>query len=345
MKINKIFLGLAVLAVMFNSCKNEDITFPDFDYQSVYFANQYPVRTVELGEDLFVDNSMDNQHKIEIKATTAGVYENKNNIVIDFRVENSLCDNLYFDNGRPILPMPASHYQLASPNKITISKGSLLGGIEVQLTDDFFADPSSIGNTYVIPLVMTGVQGADSILSGVPAVESPDRCVNDNWTIQPKDFVLYAVKFVNQYHGSYLRRGQDQITDLLDNSTSTSVRHQFDPSKDELVSISTNSLSVARLPLTILDRANKSFSFTLILTFAGDNTCTISGNTADYTISGTGKFVEKGDKNSFGGIDRNALYLDYAVEFSALKYRYATKDTLVVRDRGIAPEYFNVVRR
>ena len=39
-------------AVGLTSCKSGDQDFPDFDYQSCYFAKQYPVRTVELGNDL-----------------------------------------------------------------------------------------------------------------------------------------------------------------------------------------------------------------------------------------------------------------------------------------------------
>ena len=36
--------------------------------------------------------------------------------------------------------------------KIIIPAGKVMGGIEVQLTDAFFADPRSIKNTFVIPL-------------------------------------------------------------------------------------------------------------------------------------------------------------------------------------------------
>ena len=51
-----------------------------------------------------------------------------------------------------------------------------------------------------------------------------------------------------------------------------------------------------------------------------------------------------GEKQSIGGLDRNALYLDYQVKFKELNRTYITTDTLVVRDRGVKPEYFSVKR-
>ena len=67
--------------------------------------------------------------------------------------------------------MPTSYYTLAA-NQINIPKGEVIGGVEVQFTDAFFADKKTLDNYYVIPLKMTGVQGADSILQG-KAVKLP----------------------------------------------------------------------------------------------------------------------------------------------------------------------------
>jgi hypothetical protein len=343
MKINKIFIVLLLIVIVLASCENGTISYPDFDYQTVYFANQFPVRTVELGEDLFVDNSIDNQHKVIIKATMGGVRDNRKNIEIDFKVDESLCDELYFSTGDKVEPMPSSYYNLAS-NKIMIPSGSILGGVEVQLTDDFFADPKSLVNTYVIPLLMTKVQGADSILQGVPAVADPHRCIDADWTVKPRDFVLYAVKYVNPWHGNYLRRGLDQIT-RSDGSVTTFIRHNQYVENDELVKIVSSSLNTATLSLTINDISGITVPYNLILTFADDGTCVVSSNSDAYEITGTGKFVLKGEKKSMGGYDRNALYLDYDVKFKNLNLEYSTKDTLVVRDRGVSPAYFTVIKK
>ena len=74
MKKNLAYIGLVLLILTWTSCESSDNEFPDFDYQTVYFANQYGLRTIELGESEFVDNTLDNQHKMIIKAAWGGGY-------------------------------------------------------------------------------------------------------------------------------------------------------------------------------------------------------------------------------------------------------------------------------
>lgn len=45
-------------------------------------------------------------------------------------------------------------------------------------------------------------------------------------------------------------------------------------------------------------------------------------------------------KNSFNNKDRDVLYLDYTVDLGSVTY--ATKDTLVMRDRQVKAEWFEV---
>lgn len=56
------------------------------------------------------------------------------------------------------------------------------------------------------------------------------------------------------------------------------------------------------------------------------------------TATGNGLFVSKGDKNSWGNKDRDVLYLDYTLQYDGITC--ATKDTLVVRDRGVKADWF-----
>lgn len=345
MKKNIIFSGLVVMLLSFSSCENQDQQFPDFDYQTVYFATQYAMRTVELGEDEQVDNSLDNQHKVEIQAVMGGAYTNNKDRVIDFQVDNSLCDNLYFRGTNvPVTPLPANYYQLAS-NKITIATGNIQGGVEVQLTDAFFEDEKALTNNYVIPLVMTAVHGADSILQGYPVVDNPNRLTGSDWDILPKDYVLYGVKYVNPWHGVYLRRGIDDKT--MGNSTpTTEVRRKEFVEDDEVVRTTTKSLKEVDLPLTTQDASGINVTYTLRLNFADDGTCTVESPSASFTISGSGKFVSKGEKNSLGGKNRDAIYLDYTVDFLSQNMKYATKDTLVLRERGVyGAETFDIEKR
>lgn len=347
MKKNKIFWGLLIMLFGLSSCENQDQDFPDFDYQTVYFATQYAMRIVELGEDDFVDNSMDNQHKVQIKATMGGVYSNSKRRIIDFKIENSLCDNLYFKGTNvAVTPMPTEYYQLAS-NQITITSGNIQGGVEVQLTDAFFEDEKTLNDNYVIPLVMTNVQGADSILQGKPDafVDNPDRLLSSDWSILPKDYILYGIKYVNPWHGVYLRRGID-IKTMGDADAITVIRRAEYVEKDEIVYTATKSLQEIELPLTTKDELGTDVTYNLRLQFADDGTCSVKSSSDDFTISGTGKFVSKGEKNSMGGKDRNAIYLDYTVDFKNQNMKYATKDTLVLRERGVyGADSFEIEKR
>lgn len=333
MKKKLAYIGLASLLLSFTACESSDNEFPDFDYQTVYFANQYGLRTIELGEEEFLDNSLDNQHKMVIKAAWGGGYTNRKNVIIDTRVDESLCDNLYFKGTDiPVTPMPASYYTPAS-TQIHIPSGEIMGGVEIQLTDAFFEDEKSLGNYYVIPLRMTGVQGADSILQGQAAAENPVLTNSSDWSVQPKNFVLYAVKYVNPWHGEYLRRGVDQA--VINGASSQLVRHQQYVEKDEKVNITTKSLEDNILALSTRDAQGALFNYNLSLAFAEDGSCTIGSTSDDFIISGTGKFVKKGEKNSLGGKDRDAIYLDYTVDFKTKNMQYATKDTLVLSSRAV----------
>lgn len=345
MNTNKIIAYLAIAAGAFASCnKNKDVSFPDFDYQTVYFASQFPVRTVVLGEDRLVDNTLDNEHKVSIKATLGGTRENRKNVVINLNVDETLCSNLYFSGtGGNVLPMPSSYYKLAS-NQITIPSGSILGGVEVQLTDAFFADPLSLVNTYAIPLTMKDVQGADSILRGVPAMANPNRAIDLHWSIKPRDFVVYAVKFINPWHANYLRRGKDVITGKpgYPNLDRTIVRHKEYVEQDEVKKMTTRTLSTVELPLVFQNSSGTNISMNLLLTFDGkSDNCSISASGSGYTATGTGKFVKRGEKNSWGAQDRDAIYLTYSIDHPMMQIN--STDTLVVRDRGVAPEYYSPV--
>lgn len=355
----QLILCAGVLSVLTMSCENQAIEFPDYDKSTVYFAYQYPVRTIVLGEDIY-DTSLDNEHKCEIYATMGGVYENKKKIDIEIAVDNSLPANLFFDGAHtaPVRPMPASYYTLAG-NQISLDH-QLQGAVGVQLTNAFFADPDAMRNTYAIPLKMVNVTNADAILSGVAKVAVPDRLNATHWDIQPKDYVLYFVKFINPWHSNYLRRGKDQIT--VNGTKSTVVRHQPTVEADEVRALSTLSLQDLAYPQSYKTYSGLNLNLSLKLSFNENEKCTVAPMATTYavndsvrvnniTATGNGAFVKKGEKKSWGNKDRDALYLEYNVSYQVeTKYpkaglpdrldqvSYVTSDTLVVRDRGVKVE-------
>ena len=503
MKLNniaKILLAGAAMSAL-ASCHNQEKVFPDYDGGvTAYFAYQYPVRTIVLGESETFDNSLDNQHKCIIYGTMGGAYKGKD-IVLDIAVDNTLTDNLYFDADceEPVKAMPAEYYTLSSDQ--LVYGGNHMGGVEVQLTDAFFADPDAIKNTYVIPVQMTNiVKGADQILAGTPAIEGEPALKTDptQWAVAPKDFTLYAVKYVNPWDGSWLRRGVDTITEA--GQTTTEVRHGQYVENDEVMYLTTESLNSVVFPMTtnvsvvvppptqyclsmtnnvagdawgqqtvynlstpitsgstyILSFVAKgtaeaeapifladadgnqsygypSIPFTtewtkvqleilpstesstimintgacvgtfylddvslvekgkseeyiadgdfptaerpagwngwggttpaavvpegyteeellptvqivpmpsdLVLTFDESGNCTVSSKTDGVTATGTGKYVKDGEKKAWANKDRDAIYLDYQVDFGSKQY--AIKDTLVARSREITVEQFS----
>lgn len=310
-------LPLALGAVM-SSCESGDQDFPDYGTTTVYFANQGYVRTIELGDDPEIDLTNDNNHEFSINAAMGGGYGNKHDITVNYTVDASLIQGKTFEDGSDIVLLPENYYQLES-STITIPSGKIQGGVKVKLTDAFFADPLSKTRHYVLPVSITGVQGADSILAS-------------------KKYVICAVKYVNPWQANYLRRGVDVITNAAGKQT-TNTRHATYVEKDELVKIGTYGLNTSTFSVSMTDDNGKSYACKLLLTFNNDE-CKISSLTDGFTAEGNGSFVLKGEKKSFGGKDRNALYLKYSVHSDALGKTIATTDTLVMRDRGIAPEYF-----
>lgn len=340
--MKKFFFILVGLATVFAAC-NKQWSFPDYKYTTVYFPYQAPVRTIVLGEDIY-DNSLDNQHKFTIMAAMGGVYENKKDITLDIVVDNSLTDKLKFNsaNGDDVIVMPSNYYTLPKDGKIVIPSGQVMGGMEVQLTDAFFADPRAIKNTFVIPLKINSVTNADSILRGSSSLSSPDRRKSTDWSTAPKDFVLYAVKYINPYHGIYLRRGIDEVKGNSGNISldTTVVYHKAFVEQDELSTIFTKSMTQDTVSLNAKNKGNINAPFQLVLNFDQNGKVTITGPAgATYAVTGNGQFVKKGD--TWGNEKRDVLHLKYQVNFETTTH--SITDTLVLRDRNVKFETFNLV--
>ena len=281
-----------ILMVALAACKNFDIEHPDFDYTSGYFPYQFPVRTLVLGDYIY-DNSNDNNHKFIISIGIGGVYSNEKDRTFNIQVDNSLCDNVLFSSGGdPIIAMPQNYYQLSS-NQI-VPKGKVNGGVEVQLSDAFFNDPKAIKNTYVVPLRITGSNDVDTILVGQSANPNPDPRVSGDWTIAPKDFTMFAVKYINEYDGKYFRYGKSKVKNPpvpLSKNRAMMIRKVRGEIPDS-TTVNLERVLGNRVPSSVEGNGN----LNLVLTFSG-NSCTVSPRFAPYTISGTGTVQSKKSTN------------------------------------------------
>ena len=359
MKLKKYIYGVALgaLSLTFASCYNTEQEFPDFEGgTTAYFAYQFPVRTLVLGNDIY-DNTLDNEHKCRIWSTMGGAYGGRN-AHVDIVVDESLCENLWFvDDGgnpsKPVLPMPTSYYNLLS--NVIPYNGDPRGYVEVQFTDAFFADAKAIENNYVIPLVMKSANGIDHILTGTPREGlSPSRTNTEDWDVLAKDYVLYCVKYMNPWQGKYIRRGVDNVTEKgvtktivrkdmsLVNSDLEHYKENPVNQYDEICGITTKSMTQSIFRVSF-KTSGASLSCDLILTFNG-NQCTISTNDENVTATGSGEFIAKGTERSeykdyqWGSnngelVQRDILRLSYNVNFSNNDIQVATNDTLVVQTR------------
>lgn len=366
MKVKKYIFGIVLGAVSlsFTSCYNSDRDFPDYEGgTTAYFAYQYPVRTLVLGNDIY-DNSLDNAHKCQIWSTMGGAYGGRD-AYVDFVVEESLCDNLYFtDEGgnaaAPVLPLPSTHYRLAS-NTIAYN-GNPRGYVEVEFTNDFFNDEKCVENTYVIPLRMTEARGIDHILTGTPREGlSPSRTNTEDWETLAKDYVLYCVKYMNPWQGKYIRRGVDFVTEK--GTTTKVVRKDFSlvnsdlehyktnpvNQNDEVCGINTKNMTQAVFPVSF-KTSGASILCNLILTFNGDK-CTISTDDENVTAAGEGEFITNGTEreeykdyqwgsNNGQLVQRDILRLAYTVNFAGSDIQVQTNDTLVVQTRNANQRVF-----
>ncbi|MDE6022900.1 MAG: DUF1735 domain-containing protein [Muribaculaceae bacterium] len=334
------FASAALLALGVTSCKNAENDFPDYEGGvSAYFAYQYPTRTITIGEDPEADNTLDNQHKCMIIATQGGAYKSRN-LKIDVVVDEALTNNLTFPDGTPVKAMPSNYYSLASNTLTKVDDYQF--GTEVTLTDAFFADPDAVKETYVIPLRMVKADGADYIITGtaVNPESNPASTDDSAWEVKPKDYVLYCVRYINEWSGSYCRRGTDNIKDNVTGATSTVERKADYVERDEVVYVNTKSLSTAIFPLSVQyndGNTTQILTCDLELTFDASGNCTISTNTPGMSASGSGKWVKKGEKHSINNKDCDALYLTYTVNFGPVTYD--TSDTMVMRHREVVPVF------
>lgn len=357
-KMKKSIFSIFAFGLLFAGCHNGNIEHPDFDYQTISFAYPNPVRTITLGYEADVDNSGDNEHRFKIQAVLGGVNENRSDHEVTFRIADELCDNLYFENGEPVLPMPASYYTITT-DRMVIKKGSVLGGVDVQLTDEYFKDPKSVDVNYVIPVLL--INSNDSILQGKAkdGVDNPSRLRSDDWSIMPKDFTLYAVKYKNKFDGCWLSQGVDEVDDDGEKSTVDRTVQYWEKVTEQnmryLTSKSLNRVVLAKsFDMPIINKKGKNdeehIECNLILDIDDNGNVSITCENPDVQVSGSGTWKEMGEPKAFGDRDRDLMTLDYTIRFEYMKHvpkktmaYYETKisERLVLRDRQNKQEWFN----
>lgn len=335
-------LSILITGIVAFGCSNMDIEFDDFEYQSIFFPYQTPVRTIILGDESIGDNSIDLEHAFSIGISMGGAYENKKNRIVSVEYAPELGQNIKYINNKDTLGLevlPAAYYE-AVFDQIIIPSGEFSGKMRVDLKDAFFNDPLSATTHYVIPTRITDA-GTDTILSGSPNgfVVNPDPRIAEDWDIVPKNYTLFGIKYINETHGMYLLRGS-----RINSSTGEEVTY----SERFLVDNNMTKLTTKSLTENIMDVVGGSFTgnfYRILLTFNKDNkTVTVSSVDATTTVvSGTGVYYTKDDSEaeSFNGFKHRTVYLDYTIK--ATGKDYYVKDSLVFADTDVMFEEFKVI--
>ncbi len=331
-----IYIILAFVAL--SSCDNYEIEHPNFDNTAGYFPYQFPVRTLILGDYIY-DNSNDNAHKFLISVAMGGVYENTKDRKFSIKVDESLGNNVLFNpGGDTIHVLPRDYYTLSSEDQIVIPRDKFYGSVEVQLTDKFFSDPKSIGLEYVVPIRLENSNDVDSILTGSTSNPNADPRVAADWTVAPKSFTMFGVKYINEYHGTFFHFGENTVRDSAQNILEENIyseQYVVNNSTVKLVTTGRNEVSM----VSDFQSDTLSGAINMLLSFEGDK-CTITAPAnSPYTISGTGEF--KKGAYEWGNKTRNGIEIKYTVTDG--KMTYEAEETLVARDRGVVLEEYSPV--
>jgi hypothetical protein len=150
---------------------------------------------------------------------------------------------------------------------------------------------------------------------------------------------LFAVKFINEYHGVYFHYGTSSVKDAagvtVENTAYNTEKYVESNPAAKLV---TTARHQAKVSLNFESKIMTG-TFDLLLTFNGSN-CTVSApEGASYTVAGRGEFKSKAYE--WGNKERDGIVLNYTVTDD--RGSYTANDVLVARDRGVVMEVFTPV--
>ncbi|MDQ1296794.1 MAG: hypothetical protein QG611_773 [Bacteroidota bacterium] len=340
--MKKILYLLSIVTLLF-SCTNKDVDFDDFAFQSVYFPYQTPVRSLMLGDEVDGDNSIDLEHAFSIGVSIGGLYENIKDREITIALAPELASGIINGAGNELELLPPEYYN-ATFNQITIPAGSFLGKLRVNLTDAFFEDSLTTIVRYVIPLKITDAAG-DSVLKGtaVNTVASPDPRIAEHWLVQPKNYVLFGIKYINATHGVYLLRGKSTNTTALPQVTTSYSKRFLDD--NDMTKLTTKSLTENYMPT--VGGTNKESTnprYVMKLTFNEDNKSVIISqkDASSVAVNGTGKYysINDSEAESYNGKKHRTIYLDYTYQDGGNTFH--VNDSLVFVDTDMKFEVFTV---
>jgi hypothetical protein len=305
-------------------------------------------------------------NQVEVVASLPCGSENKSEIRVKFILDSantagSLRYKLGFGNleNRPAKMLPGNYFTIEGNGEMIIKSGQFNGGVLVHLTDAFFEDTLSCETNYILPLKIVS-STTDEVLDGdTDNDELPDPRFSAGWNITPRNFTIYSIKYVNQYHGRYLLRGECVPEGNISWGSGAAVKSWYngtnkspDVEKGDVVDLTTKSLTKITYKSNIKSGKTDSNGtrdtivgiYAVTLDIKPDKTITVTqgkgGSEGSILESGTGTFAPNGQR--WGDKPRNAIYVNLKVK-NLKGETFNIKDTLTFRDNAVKAEEFTPV--
>jgi len=211
----KIIIAFFVLSFGFHGCYEEYVL--DFDYTSVYFGAQRPIRTLVTRTDR-------NELVFKIGVGIGGIREN----VKGYEVEYELAPELLLP-GSEIAGasryklLPENCYTIENDNDFTfyIKPGKIIGDCQVRINKNAFVSlEGATSNTWALPFRLTSTT-ADKIL-------------------EEKDWTIIVIRYIDEHSGDYLYKGWQAVWNGTTHDVLTRTEYDFfDKSLDKARTLTT----------------------------------------------------------------------------------------------------------
>ncbi len=304
--MKKITIVILLFSVALTSCYKDYVE--DFDYSAVYFAYQTNVRTFVVGEGM----------QIEVGAALAGMRENRQDRVVNFKMDNTLltADILaamktgaaYIKDAvasvAALKPLPTAYYTISDNSKMVIKAGNHMGSVVIKADSAaFLKDTTTIAPVYAVPFYIVSAD-ADSIRAA-------------------KRYTVIGLKYENMLFGNYWHGGVTIVKD----STGKVVK-----TTNYFTSIPTPEIKIMNLKTV----AYNALVTNKISDQTGSMKITLNGTNVTVSQANGSKVVVEADGASTFNrpklLQDRKIYLKYKYVNPDKTISYAT-DTLTFRNR------------
>jgi hypothetical protein len=304
--MKKITTIVLLLSVALTSCYKDYIE--DFDYSAIYFPYQTDVRTFVVGEGM----------KIQVGAAFAGMRENRQDRVVNFKMDNALINAdilavmktaaAYIKDAvasvTTLKLLPAAYYTISDNSKMIIKAGNHSGSVIIKADSAaFLKDTTTINPVYALPFYIVSAD-ADSIRAA-------------------KRYAVVGLKFENMLFGNYWHGGVTVVKDSTGKVLKTT---------NYFTSIPTPEIKIMNLKTV----AYNALVTNKISDQAGSMKITLNGTNVIVSQANGSKVVVQPDgASSFNRpklLQDRKIYLKYKYVNPDKTVSYAT-DTLTFRNR------------